>query len=258
MGEAQGVASHVLVMMIIALLAFTLKFGESFTFIHPAGVAQTRHIRTSNPLLVGSRRSSAPLGAQRAAENGASPALTKHLAPPVLSVPVFSLATVNENGSTNMNIVTYASPVGIKPEPLWMISLYKSTLSYENFIREGWGVLQLLRRKHAPLVPILGQSGGRDTNKAMRSAGEAFPWEQQQPSSKVLTMPQSVALVPGCMSYMTLHMVSKQPAGDHDAVICRIGSIAGPVENELDSTGSSESETLENLETSHLRAAGII
>lgn len=42
-----------------------------------------------------------------------------------LSVPVFSLATVNEDGSTNMNIVTYASPVGIKPEPLWMISLYK-------------------------------------------------------------------------------------------------------------------------------------
>lgn len=42
-----------------------------------------------------------------------------------LSVPVFSLATINEDGSTNMNIVTYASPVGIKPERLWMISLYK-------------------------------------------------------------------------------------------------------------------------------------
>lgn len=42
-----------------------------------------------------------------------------------LSVPVFSLATINEDGSTNMNIVTYASPVGIEPERLWMISLYK-------------------------------------------------------------------------------------------------------------------------------------
>lgn len=42
-----------------------------------------------------------------------------------LSVPVFSLATVNEDGSTNMNIVTYASPVGIEPERLWMVSLYK-------------------------------------------------------------------------------------------------------------------------------------
>ncbi|CAN0201620.1 unnamed protein product, partial [Ectocarpus sp. 12 AP-2014] len=74
-----------------------------------------------------------------------------------LSVPVFSLATVNEDGSTNMNIVTYASPAGIKPERLWMVSLFKVTLSYENFIREGWGVLQLLQRNHAPLVPILGE-----------------------------------------------------------------------------------------------------
>lgn len=42
-----------------------------------------------------------------------------------LSVPVFSLATLNEDGSTNMNVVTYASPVGIEPERLWMISLYQ-------------------------------------------------------------------------------------------------------------------------------------
>ena len=42
-----------------------------------------------------------------------------------LSVPVFSLATVNGDGSTNMNVVTYASPVGIEPERLWMVSLYK-------------------------------------------------------------------------------------------------------------------------------------
>lgn len=45
-----------------------------------------------------------------------------------------------------------------------------------------------------------------------------------------------------------------QPAGDHDAVICRIGSIAGPDEDKQAST-SSESEA---LETRHLREAGII
>ena len=42
-----------------------------------------------------------------------------------LSVPVYSLATANEDGSTNMNIVTYASPVSIEPDRLWMVSLYK-------------------------------------------------------------------------------------------------------------------------------------
>lgn len=57
---------------------------------------------------------------------------------------------------------------------------------------------------------LLGQSGGRDTDKASRSAGEAFPWESHQPSCQVLSVPQSVALVPECSSYMTLHMVNKQ------------------------------------------------
>ncbi|CAM9351394.1 unnamed protein product [Ectocarpus sp. 6 AP-2014] len=172
----------------------------------------------------------------------ALPSLTKHHAPPALSVPVFSLATVNEDGSTNMNIVTYASPVGIEPERLWMVSLFKSTLSYENFIREGWGVLQLLQRNHAPLVPILGQSGGRDTDKAGRCAEQAFPWDE--PSC------MNVAIIPGCGSYVTLHMVSKQSAGDHDAIICRIGDIFGPDKD--------ASSWLEVLESGHLREAGII
>ncbi|CBN76435.1 conserved unknown protein [Ectocarpus siliculosus] len=172
----------------------------------------------------------------------ALPSLTKHHAPPALSVPVFSLATVNEDGSTNMNIVTYASPVGIEPERLWMVSLFKSTLSYENFVREGWGVMQLLQRNHAPLVPILGQSGGRDTDKAGRCAEQAFPWDE--PSC------MNVAIIPGCGSYVTLHMVSKQSAGDHDAIICRIGNIFGPDE--------AASSRLEVLESGHLRKAGII
>lgn len=51
-----------------------------------------------------------------------------------LSVPVFSLSTVNEDGTTNMNIVTYASPVGIEPERLWMVSLYKVKLDATIFL----------------------------------------------------------------------------------------------------------------------------
>lgn len=36
-------------------------------------------------------------------------------------------------------------------------SLIQNTLSHDNFSREGWGVLQLLQKKHAPLVSILGE-----------------------------------------------------------------------------------------------------
>ncbi|CAM9185278.1 unnamed protein product [Pylaiella littoralis] len=221
--------------LVIVFLHITFTLGEAF--LHPVSCPT-------------SARSGALGGA---AGNPASPSLTKQPAPPALSVPVFSLATANEDGSTNMNIVTYASPAGIEPERLWMVSLYKSTLSHENFVREGSGVLQILRLKHAPLVPILGQSGGRETNKASRCAGESFPWDQ--PSCGMLSVPQSVSIIPDCASYITLHMVSKQSAGDHDAVICRVGSVAGPGEVQQDASALSEMKT---LETRHLREAGII
>ena len=51
---------------------------------------------------------------------------------------VWSLATKNLDSSTNMNIITFATQVSIKPTPLWAISLYRDTLSHENFIREKW------------------------------------------------------------------------------------------------------------------------
>lgn len=54
-----------------------------------------------------------------------------------LSVPVFSLATVDADGMTNMNIVTYASAVGIKPERLWVVSLYKVTSILSPFFIVG-------------------------------------------------------------------------------------------------------------------------
>lgn len=55
-----------------------------------------------------------------------------------------------------------------------------------------------------------GQSGGRDTDKAARSAGEGFPWDLHQPLCQALSVPHSVEVVPDCTSYLTMHMVSKQ------------------------------------------------
>ena len=68
--------------------------------------------------------------------------------------PTYSLATLNNDfgGSTNMNILTYASAVGIRPNRMWCVSLYRGTRSHENFAARGWGVLQLLRPAHAPLL----------------------------------------------------------------------------------------------------------
>lgn len=47
----------------------------------------------------------------------------------------------------------------------------------------------------------------------------------------------------------------QQSAGDHDAVICRIGSVAAPDEIQQEAPAISE---LKPLETQYLREAGII
>ena len=68
-----------------------------------------------------------------AAALAAPPQQRTALVAPLLDVPVYSLATLNGDGSTNMNILTYASPMGIRPERLWQISLYRGTRTHANF-----------------------------------------------------------------------------------------------------------------------------
>jgi hypothetical protein len=76
--------------------------------------------------------------------------------PPLLDSPTYSLATLNLDGSTNHNILTYATPLSVTPLRVWSIGLFKGTRSEENFQRTGMAVLQLLREPHAKLVQLLG------------------------------------------------------------------------------------------------------
>ena len=97
--------------------------------------------------------------------------------PPLFDVPVWSLATLNADGeTTNLNLLTYASPVSIRPDRQYALGLFKQTLTYENLAR-GDGqlfVLQLLTERHIPLVRILGGTSGRDGDK-MRACTQMEP-----------------------------------------------------------------------------------
>ena len=86
---------------------------------------------------------------------------------PKYNVPVYSLVTLNTNDLTsNMNIITYANAVGIRPDPLWSISLYKKTKSYENFKKHGLALLQQLdMHRHRETIEILGKKSGYDIDK---------------------------------------------------------------------------------------------
>ena len=76
-----------------------------------------------------------------------------------------------------MNIVTYACPVGIRPERRWALSLYRGTRTCENFARRRRGVLQLLRTEHGAATWALGGRSGADSDKARACAGLGLEWE---------------------------------------------------------------------------------
>ena len=87
-----------------------------------------------------------------------------------LDVPVWSLSTINQDqqisqSSNNMNLITYAYPVSIKPKVKWAISLYKGSLTHRNFKASRWGMLQRLTTKHMNAFTILGKQSGYIINK---------------------------------------------------------------------------------------------
>lgn len=165
--------------------------------------------------------------------------------PPVLSVPVFSLATVAADGSTNMNLLTYAAPVGIRPVRRWAISLYRQTESRANFMARRAGVLQLLSGAHEShaLIHALGGTSARDVDKRARCADAGFAWRSE---------PESAAeLLPDCVAYYRLELEGEPfDAGDHDVAICKVLAIYAPA--------SGEGRGARPLETARLRELGMI
>lgn len=140
--------------------------------------------------------------------------------PPLLNVPVYALATLGPDGRTNMNILTYATPVGIRPSRMWCISLYRKTMSHANFLARRSGVLQLLQKEHASLIYLLGGQSGQDAtlDKAEGCKAQGFEWQRHDAVEELL--------LPGCTAYLDLVLEGDTiDAGDHGVAICRVRSM---------------------------------
>ena len=172
--------------------------------------------------------------------------------PPVLNSPVYSLATLNADGSTNMQILTYATPVGVSPRT-WAISLYRPTLTRDNWAARRRGVLQLLCTPHAPLVYALGGRSGRDDDKAAACAAAGFGWVEPPASGGASAEAEEPRLLPGCATYLRLVQLGElTPCGEHDVAICQVeGMLAPPEEGDGPSMGDA-------LSSARLRELGII
>jgi len=163
--------------------------------------------------------------------------------PPLLDSPTFSLATRNEDGSTNMNILTYATPVSVRPTRVWCLGLFKDTLSYENFARTGTGILQLLQEDehHIAVVKVLGGTSGREVDKQAACAKLDCAWiDLDDDQTKVL---------PNCASYCRLSAIGELvDVGSHSVAICQVDEMYA----------SNSSGQKKHLSTAKLRELGII
>mmetsp|Transcript_63519 Transcript_63519/g.187516 ORF Transcript_63519/g.187516 Transcript_63519/m.187516 type:complete len:209 (-) Transcript_63519:37-663(-) len=175
--------------------------------------------------------------------------------PPLLDVPTYSLATLGRNGRTGMNILTYATPVSIRPERVWSIGLFKGTVAHENFRDRRSGVLQLLRTPHYKVVKLLGGASGRDVDKEAECAKLGFPWMSMSKECEEDQNEESHLVLPGCASYIKLTLLGDLiDAGSHDIALCRVESML----TDDDSSHEEGNEKPSYLSTAALREMGII
>lgn len=98
------------------------------------------------PPRAGAPSQRAPQTARRALSGLSAPD-----APPFtkLSTPVYSLSSAAADGSSHtLNVITYASPIALRPVRKYALGLYIETLTYANVKATGRCVLQVRRVLH--------------------------------------------------------------------------------------------------------------
>eukprot|EP00899_Mesostigma_viride_P024876 jgi/Mesvir1/5573/Mv15593-RA.1 len=123
-----------------------------------------------------------------------------------------------------MNITTYFTPVAIAPTRMVAICLYKGTLTSENFRFAGEGVLQMLRKHHAPLVPLLGRASGRDVDKFTEVSAHGIP----------LCKYHDIMVMKDVGGLMYIKARQWVDCGDHDMVICDVVDFCDSNANRVD------------------------
>lgn len=186
--------------------------------------------------------------------------------PPLVDVPVWSMATLNDDAdqTTNMNLLTYATPVSIRPTRLYALGLFKATKSRDNFLREKSCILQLLsgsNRKHIECVRLLGGTSGKDVSKEEDLVSvhgielETLAADDENESNDDLPK-----VLPGCVQYLKLSMVGDEVTdydegeSSHDVVICKVDKMWTSVSGQIEGEANSD----HYLSTGHLRELGLI
>jgi flavin reductase (DIM6/NTAB) family NADH-FMN oxidoreductase RutF len=165
--------------------------------------------------------------------------------PPLLDSPVYSLATLNSDGTTNMNVLTYATPVSVRPSRIWSLGLYKETQSYVNFCQQKSCILQLLTERDIPLIKPLGGTSSADKSVDKETACRDLGCEWISLPNADKSDPN---VLPDCVSYLKLTLQGDMiDCGSHVVAVCQV-----------DEMYASDDAPPQHLTTSTLRDLGII
>ena len=92
----------------------------------------------------------------------------------IISPPVYSLVTYDDEGKVNMNICTYVSAVSMKPK-IYSIAIDYTTKTYKNLEKSSKVVLQLLSANNRKLGKISGKLFDKD--RYLNSYNLLQPWK---------------------------------------------------------------------------------
>ncbi|KAF8066304.1 BZW1 [Scenedesmus sp. PABB004] len=133
----------------------------------------------------------------------------------LLSTPVYSLASrgAAPGSRATLNMITYASPIALRPRRKFALGLYVQSLTYANVKETGRAVLQILPQTAAALTQLLGKTSGRDADKVAELA--ALGW--------AVTEEFGLPVLADAIGVVDLRVETDFiPAGDHEVVVCDV------------------------------------
>ena len=126
-----------------------------------------------------------------------------------VDLPVYSISSKG-NEQDNMNIITYASAVSMKPKR-FICAVYKNTKTLENVILNGVFVLQILSDSQYALVRLLGKQSGNKINKIerLRKRNLISEWK-------------GFTILKDALAIMEMNIIQEIDGGDHVCFLCDV------------------------------------
>jgi flavin reductase (DIM6/NTAB) family NADH-FMN oxidoreductase RutF len=122
---------------------------------------------------------------------------------------VYSISSKG-NEYDNMNIITYASAVSMKPKR-FICAVYKNTKTLENVRSNGAFVLQILSDTQYALVRLLGKQSGNKINKIERLN-----------KRNLLLEWNGFSILKEALAVIEMNIIQEMDGGDHVCFLCDV------------------------------------